>query len=76
MSEKENVVKIRNYILEATDLLMKAINVSKRDKNNKYNKEEFVKELGIIVGELDVRALCILYKAYPELDDIKNKGIL
>jgi hypothetical protein len=74
--EKDYVVKIRDYILDATDILMKAINISKLDTDNNYKYEQLVGEPGIIVGELDARALCILYKAYPELDDLKNKGII
>jgi hypothetical protein len=71
MIEKATALEIRNLALAAVQSLMEALH-SSEGKCSAEDSMQIQRGVGLSIGRIETDLLAIIYRQYPELDDLKD----
>lgn len=69
---QQDAIKAKDHALKAIVELNKLL-LLVEGKCSEEEYEQIKKAVGLSIGRIDVDILSLIYAAYPELDDLKNK---
>lgn len=67
--KREDAEKIKEISLAAIRNLNSLIEIV--ESSDPELKKELRRGIGLSIGEIDISILCIIYKIFPDMDDIK-----